>query len=366
MDSFNFNNLKKATAEAGSFFSRAKQFTEEKLGGAEKTFYDANLEMLIRRADSTKGVTERIVANTTCVLQPNPNERLEDFVLTRLDRKQPKPNNLEVLGHCLTDAGLEIGQSFQYGNVLGKVGEAEKKLGYTEKEFVQKSSDGFLQPLKSFLDGQMKTIQREKGGLERKRLDLDACKARVKKLTEGPVKLDQMHLVPKAEDDLRRAQTEFDRQSELTKLLMDELTISYNHHLQCLTDFVDAQLNYYNSCTKILTDLSKQIGGSGLVNNNNNISSNSNNINNSIPKVTIPPLISNSLNSGEPGLSSNLSQKKKAKVLFDYEATDQSEVSVSANQIIDVQIILNDNDWVLAESGRDTGKVPKAYIQIVE
>jgi hypothetical protein len=25
MDSFNFNNLKKATAEAGSFFSRAKQ-----------------------------------------------------------------------------------------------------------------------------------------------------------------------------------------------------------------------------------------------------------------------------------------------------------------------------------------------------
>ena len=26
----------------------------------------------------------------------------------------------------------------------------------------------------------------------------------------------------------------------------------------------------------------------------------------------------------------------------------------------------NDNDWVLAESGRDSGKVPKAYIQIVE
>ena len=44
------------------------------------------------------------------------------------------------------------------GNILAKVGETEKKLGNTEKEFVQKCSDCFLQPLKSFLEGQMKTI----------------------------------------------------------------------------------------------------------------------------------------------------------------------------------------------------------------
>ena len=37
-----------------------------------------------------------------------------------------------------------------------------------------------------------------------------------------------------------------------------------NHHLQCLTEFVDAQLNYYNNCTNVLKDLSKEIGGSGL------------------------------------------------------------------------------------------------------
>ena len=62
----------------------------------------------------------------------------------------------------------------------------------------------------------------------------------------------------------------------------------------------------------------------------------------------------------------SLLSKKKAKVLFDYEATDPSEISVSANQIITVQIVPNDNDWVLAEDGRDSGKIPKAYIQIVE
>ncbi len=31
----------------------------------------------------------------------------------------------------------------------------------------------------------------------------------------------------KAEEDLRNAQTEFDRQCELTKLLMDEINVSY-------------------------------------------------------------------------------------------------------------------------------------------
>ena len=45
------------------------------------------------------------------------------------------------------------------GSTLIKVGEAEKKLGYVEKEFVLKASDSFTQPLKSFLEGQMKIIQ---------------------------------------------------------------------------------------------------------------------------------------------------------------------------------------------------------------
>jgi endophilin-B len=71
----------------------------------------------------------------------------------------PKPNNLEILGQSLVESGHEIGHVYQYGVILGKVGEAEKRLGNIEKEFVQKASDGFLQPLKSFLDGQMKTIQ---------------------------------------------------------------------------------------------------------------------------------------------------------------------------------------------------------------
>ena len=39
----------------------------------------------------------------------------------------------------------------------------------------------FVQPLKKFLEGEMRTIAKEKAVLESKRLDLDSCKNRVKK-----------------------------------------------------------------------------------------------------------------------------------------------------------------------------------------
>lgn len=45
------------------------------------------------------------------------DERIEDFVLTKLDKKIAKPNNLEILGHCFYDSGMELGQSTQYGNL---------------------------------------------------------------------------------------------------------------------------------------------------------------------------------------------------------------------------------------------------------
>lgn len=85
-------------------------------------------------------------------------------------------------------------------------------------------------------------------------------------------------------------------------------------------------------------------------------------------------------------LISNETNKVKAKVLFDFEAGDVDELDVSANEVIFIliyllnieflsfkfqkvifiQIIPNDNDWIIAQRGEQLGKVPKAYIQIAE
>jgi len=52
--------------------SRAKQFTEERLGKAERTENDPGFENLARRTDKIKNYTDKLVKDTEAVLVPNP------------------------------------------------------------------------------------------------------------------------------------------------------------------------------------------------------------------------------------------------------------------------------------------------------
>lgn len=81
----------------------------------------------------------------------------------------------------MIEAGNSFGPGTAYGSTLIKVGQWEQKLGQTERDFIGSAAMCFTQPLRKFLDTEMKTILKEKSLLEVKRLDLDACKNRVRK-----------------------------------------------------------------------------------------------------------------------------------------------------------------------------------------
>ncbi len=79
--------------------------------------------------------------------------------MTKLDQKQTnKPNIVEQLGQCMLEAGNEFGPSTQYGSTLIKCGQTHQKLGLAYKDFIQSSAMGYMQPMKSFLEGEMKSI----------------------------------------------------------------------------------------------------------------------------------------------------------------------------------------------------------------
>lgn len=59
-----------------------------------------------------------------------------------------------------------------------KVGQTEQKLGQAEQEFRTAAENGFVQPLRRFLEGEMKTISREKGVLESKRYKIIKLKVK--------------------------------------------------------------------------------------------------------------------------------------------------------------------------------------------
>ncbi|XP_078406248.1 endophilin-B2-like isoform X8 [Cetorhinus maximus] len=359
-------NVKKLASDAGVFFTRAVQFTEEKLGQAEKTELDAHFENLLSRADSTKNWTEKILRQTEVLLQPNPSARIEEFLYEKLDRKIPsRITNGELLGQYMIDAASEFGPGTPYGSTLIKVGEAQRRLGAADRDFIQSSMINFLTPLRNFLEGDWKTISKERRLLENRRLDLDACKARLKKAKAAEAKA-------AAEQELRLAQTEFDRQAEVTRLLLEGISSTHTNHLRCLHEFVEAQSTYYAQCYQYTLDLQKLLGRypSAFVGNADSPAPPSG----ISPSAATIPVVPSLTGPGTPTPSSvgfpevipPSSGTRKARVLYDYDAADSSELELLADELITVYSLPGmDSDWLMGEKGNKKGKVPVTYLELL-
>lgn len=358
--------MKKLAADAGTFLSRAVQFTEEKFGQAEKTELDAHLENLLSKAESTKLWTEKIMKQTEVLLQPNPNTRIEEFVYEKLDRKVPsRINNSEQLGQYMLDAGNEFGPGTAYGSALIKCGENENRIGAAERELIHTAAVNFLSPLRNFLEGDYKTISKERKLLQNKRLDLDAAKARLRK-----AKVSESRSA--AEQEVRITQSDFDRQAEITRLLLEGISSTHAHHLRCLHEYVDAQVTYYAQCYQYMVDLQKQLGSfpTSFTSNNNQIASAP------VSSNTVPPFSASSvplstLNNpiaatGTTDYKMSSSGTRKARVLYDYDAADSSELSLLADEVITVYSLPGmDSDWLMSERGNQKGKVPITYLELL-
>ncbi|XP_067327898.1 endophilin-B2 isoform X8 [Anolis sagrei] len=394
-------NMKKLASDAGVFFTRAVQFTEEKLGQAEKTELDAHFENLLVRADNTKNWTEKILRQTEVLLQPNPSARVEEFLYEKLDRKVPsRVTNGELLAQYMTEAANDFGPTSPYGKTLIKVGETERRLGGAERDFIHSSSINFLNPLRNFLEGDWRTISKERRILQNRRLDLDACKARLKKAKaaeakaacEGDVPQLWSDEVEKAEHELRVAQTEFDRQAEVTRLLLEGISSTHVNHLRCLHEFAEAQTTYYAQCYQYMLDLQKQLGNSRgemlpgtFVGNAESVSPPPDNASPTVaaaassvagPAVPTIPVVPTAV--GAPGSAPSVealnasdvkppaSGTRKARVLYDYEAADSSELSLLSDEMITVYSLPGmDPDWLVGERGNQKGKVPVTYLELL-
>uniref|UniRef100_A0A8C8CRY9 Endophilin-B1 n=1 Tax=Oncorhynchus tshawytscha TaxID=74940 RepID=A0A8C8CRY9_ONCTS len=355
-------NVKKLASDAGIFFTRAIQFTGEKFGQVEKTELDAHFENLLSRADSTKNWTEKIFRQTEVLLQPNPSSRIEEFLYEKLDRTVPsRPNNEELLGHYMQDAAKDFGPGTPYG-----------ECGI-ELELLIFSS----------------LSQKERRLLENRRLDLDSCKARLKKAKLAESKAAAVpdfqetrprnyvlsasasalwsEEVDKAEHELRVAQTEFDRQAEVTRLLLEGISSTHVNHLRCLHEFVEAQTAYYKQCHLHMQDLQKELDSS-----NGDVFPNvfAGNPGHSMASGGSSPLDPASAVETDTlkieEVQAPATGTRKAKVLYDYDAADTSELSLLADELITVYTVPGmDSDWLVGERGNQKGKVPVTYLELL-
>ncbi|KAK6622746.1 hypothetical protein RUM43_008589 [Polyplax serrata] len=347
-------NVKKLVKDAGTAFNRVVQLTEEKFGSSEKTELDERFEFLAERSDATKQWTEKMLSNTEAVLTPNIGNRMEDFLFDKMEKKKPnRYSNLEYLGIDMIKAGNDFGAGTAYGSALIKVGQCEQRLGQTERDFTATATNCFVAPLRKFLDTEMKTIQKERSLLECRRLDLDSCKSKLRKArsmqnVQSKDGISPEVLLEQAERELRVAQSEFDRQAEITKLLLEGVHSSHTSHLRCLHEFVESQVQYYAKCHQIMQDLQNDLASLSLVTTG------------ASPYQTIPLMTGN-------GKSMDPSDypPRKALVRYDYSAKDSTELSVLADEVIIVRDVPTiEPDFLLGERGSQSGKVPKSVLEL--
>ncbi|XP_035524138.1 endophilin-B2-like [Morone saxatilis] len=336
-------NVKKLASDAGVFFTRAVQFTEEKLGQAEKTELDPHLENLITRADGTKNWTEKILRQTEVLLQPNPIDhtgaRIEEYIYDKLDKKLPsKATNAELLGQYMLEAANDFGAVTPYGRKWKWKSYFEKGPTAVHPPEAPSESMGVEHDLPSRVP-----YGKERRLLENRRLDLDICKARLKKAKQAEAKAALLsEEVDKSEHELRVAQTEFDRQAEVTRLLLEGISSTHLNHLRCLHDFAEAQATYYAQCHHYMQDLQRELNRCA------------NAVGAPLPPAAVcPNPVSSAFLSGpsSPGatVSTSSGQRpstlameqiqlpvtgaRKAKVLYDYDAHDASELSLLADEV---------------------------------
>ncbi|KAG3288148.1 SH3 domain containing GRB2 like, endophilin B2, transcript variant X1 [Ictidomys tridecemlineatus] len=356
----------------------------------------------------------------------------------------------------MAEAASELGPTTPYGKTLLMVSEAEKRLGAAERDFIHTASISFLTPLRNFLEGDWKTISKERRLLQNRRLDLDACKARLKKAKAAEAKascegdtvpdfqetrprnyilsasasatLDDTSRPPpwaewkekhpggwrppcffllpltpsvtqargclslpedrklwndevdKAEQELRVAQTEFDRQAEVTRLLLEGISSTHVNHLRCLHEFVKSQTTYYAQCYRHMLDLQKQLGSAQgaifpgtFVGTTEPASPPLSSTSPTTAAATMPvvPTVASLAPPGEAALcleevAPSASGTRKARVLYDYEAADSSELALLADELITVYSLPGmDPDWLIGERGNKKGKVPVTYLELL-
>ncbi|KAH1187890.1 hypothetical protein KIL84_004022 [Mauremys mutica] len=193
-----------------------------------------------------------------------------------------------------------------------------------------------------------------------------------------PRKRIMLPFVLQAEHELRVAQTEFDRQAELTRLLLEGISSTHVNHLRCLHEFVESQATYYAQGYQYMLDLQKQLGRfpGTFVGNAESTSPPPATTSPTTVAATIPvvPTVGRAPNSAtavEGALNLKdvkppASGTRKARVLYDYEAADSSELALLADEMITVYSLPGmDPDWLIGERGNQKGKVPVTYLELL-
>lgn len=330
-------------------FTRAKQFASEKMGKAEKTEYEAVFEKFCAQVDSAKDIVEKIIKQTELYLEPNTGRRLGQSVNDTLHRKVARPpNELESLGNVFTLCGMEYGVESPFGGGLLKSGQLQTELGEGFAQLQTSVREQFMKPMRAFVDQDIRAVAAERKALNTRRLDLDAAKATQRTAPS-----------PEHEEAARIAAEAFQKQYEITRVLLERATRTTDAHINRIIAFLDAQHAFFSAAAQKTANLSRDLRRSfGLE----------------------PPTYMQSLTARVAASSSSppapttavpatpsLEFPLRAHVLCSYEPRQEGELELTVDEIVFVKRDPSlPAGWSLAQAGGKQGRVHDDYLEFLD
>ena len=267
--------------------------------------------------------------------------KIEDTVYHRLDKPRPtRTAPHEQLGTELNSIGSTVFTGSAVGSFMVQCSEVETKLGQADKQFQDKVQAEFITPLKAFLEVDIKAAGRERKVLNVRRVDLDVAKTTAAAKKPDGEKGERQQAA--AEERLRTAQTLYNTQLAKVRDMLKTISEQHANNFGHLPRLLTAQKAYYTECVRCIGEIDIPV----------------------VPGITLPmATLSDSTKFRVGTLELDSEDTRRARVLYDYDANNFDELSVSRDQEIEITPIPDNDEFVMANHEGKYGKIPSTYIE---
>ncbi|BEI83042.1 hypothetical protein CcaverHIS002_0309100 [Cutaneotrichosporon cavernicola] len=223
--------------------NKVTQWTNEKVFSGEKTEFSEDFAEFEAEIEPLKIGVERLHATSQAFYDHLSKLKPSADPHPPAGSGKDKMRVSEALGLVMIDYGNDAGGAF--GDALIQFGRARVKIAGVQDEFSLRLQEGFISNTEASLEGvnEYKAYRRK---MDSRRLTLDSALARMRtSKKENPV----------LEQEVEIAQLRLDEAEEDTALQMQNIKKQEVEQFTALTDWLDAELEYFASCKEILGDL---------------------------------------------------------------------------------------------------------------
>lgn len=342
---------------------RSNQYLAQKFTKAKGTDVGEEYRQLSALIDVYKGYFEEVKKRSMECLEPGANIRIRPTPTADGSHNNPATNSYPhaefLLGQCFEKYGKALDVDSPLGSALVTAGESYWQLTEAKKRAVEEARLRFASLISETLKQDIKEINALRKRAEHRRLTYDAERAKV----------DKAKLAPNHPDYVE-AQKQFQEAFENSHAAMANFLESDAEHIELLSNFVSAQLSYFQDAQRALSDLQARLQ-SKLQEARNNPGARVARAASMKPSVCAdsnmpgsPALVGSPEVELKPKHSEDLARVPKCQAMFDFDAENPFELSFHQGDVIKL-IEQVDENWYLGELQGQQGHFPTTYVQVL-